>query len=76
MEEAKSLSEKYYIKLQAEKEETIVTINRKCAELRAEEALLKVKIAAQSEKLMLKHQPILKRQMNGISAVKNMGLRK
>ena len=34
---------------QTEKEKNIATVNRKYAELRAEEALLKAKIAAQSE---------------------------
>ncbi len=48
--EAKVLSEKYNDKLQTEKEKKIAVINRKYAELRAEEALLKAKIAAQSEK--------------------------
>ena len=48
-DEAKIMSEKYNDKFQAEKEESIATANRKYAELRAEEALLKAKIAAQSE---------------------------
>jgi len=47
--EAKNLSEKYNDKIQSEKEKNIVAINRKYAEIRAEEALLNAKIAAQSE---------------------------
>ena len=47
--EAKALSEKYYDELQAEKEKNVAATNRKNAELRAEEALLKAKIAVQSE---------------------------
>ncbi|MCK4678587.1 MAG: hypothetical protein KAT48_10680, partial [Bacteroidales bacterium] len=49
VDEAKIISEKYNDKFQAEKEKNIATVNRKYAELRAEEALLKAKIAAQSE---------------------------
>ena len=49
VDEAKIMSEKYNDKFQAEKEKSITTVNRKYAELRAEEALLKAKIAAQSE---------------------------
>ncbi len=47
--EAKIISEKYNDKFQAEKEKNIDTANRKYAELRVEEALLKAKISAQSE---------------------------
>jgi len=43
------MSKKYNDEFQAIKEKNITTINRKYAELRAEEALLKAKIAAQSE---------------------------
>ena len=48
--EAKIMSEEYSDKFQTEKEKNIATVNRKYAEIRAEEALLKAKIAAQSEK--------------------------
>lgn len=49
-DDAKTLSEKYNDKFQAEKEKHIATVNSKYDDLRAEEALLKAKIAAQSEK--------------------------
>jgi len=47
--EAKIMSKKYNDEFQTIKEKNITTVNRKYAELRAEEALLKAKIAAQSE---------------------------
>ena len=74
--EAKDLSEKYNNKLQAEKEKNIAIINRKYAELRAEEALLRAKIASEAEKFILKHKIILMKLMSGMSEVKNMELRR
>ncbi|MCK5022280.1 MAG: hypothetical protein KAR54_03465 [Candidatus Pacebacteria bacterium] len=50
VDEANTMSEKYNDKFHAEKEKNIAAVNRKYAELRAEEALLRAKIAAQSEK--------------------------
>ena len=50
VDEAKTMSENHNDEFQAKKEKYIVTFTRKYAELRAEEALLKAKIAAQSEK--------------------------
>ena len=47
--EAKILSEEYNDKYQVEKEKNTAAVNRKYAELRAEEALLKAKIATQSD---------------------------
>ena len=57
--EAKDLSEKYNQKLQAEKEKNIAIINRKYAELRAEEALLRAKIASEAEKTYAQAQAYL-----------------
>jgi hypothetical protein len=57
--EAKALSEKYNQKLQAEKEKNIAIINRKYAELRAEEALLRAKIASEAEKTYVQAQDYL-----------------
>ncbi len=58
--EAKTMSEEYNKKFQTEKQKNIATINRKYTELRAEEALLKAKIAAQSEKTYAQAQNYLK----------------
>ncbi len=60
IDSTKKLSDKYYAKLQTEKEKNIATINRKYAELKAEEALLKAKIATQSEKTYTQAQDYLK----------------
>jgi hypothetical protein len=59
VEEAKTMSEKYNYEFQAEKEKNITTFNRKFAELKAEEALLKAKIAAQSEETYAQAQAYL-----------------
>ena len=49
-DEAKTLSEKYNEKFQTKKEKDIPAIKGKYLDIRAEEALLKAKIAAQTEK--------------------------
>ncbi len=54
-----TISVKYNDKFQSEKQKNIATINRKYAELKAEEALLKAKIAAQSEKTYTQAQTYL-----------------
>ena len=50
IDEAKNMSENFNNDFQAKKDKYIVTFTRKYADLKAEEALLKAKIAAQSEK--------------------------
>ncbi len=59
VDETTNMSEKYNDKFQADKEKNIALINRKYAELRAEEALLKAKIASQSEKTYTQAQDYL-----------------
>ncbi|MCK4661653.1 MAG: hypothetical protein KAT68_02205 [Bacteroidales bacterium] len=76
VDEAKIMSEKYNDKFQTEKEKNIATVNRKYAELRAEESLLRAKIAAQSEKTYAQAQVYLKEANEWYIRSKEYGTKK
>lgn len=75
-DEAKTLSEKYNKNFQTEKQKNIDSINKKYTELRAEEALLRAKIAAQSEKTYAQAQTYLEEANDWYVRSKKYGTQK
>lgn len=75
-DKTKTLSEKYNNKLKTKREKDIAAIKGKYMDLRAEEALLKAKIAAQSEEKYAQAQVYLEEANEWYSRSKEYGTKK